>query len=90
MIQKGEYGFVIELDLGEEIDGVTTARILYKKPSGTTGYWTATYANGYVRYTVFPNDINEAGYWTVQAYVAGSGFAYYGDPATFYVDEPVS
>ena len=69
-IYKGDYNTVIDLDVGEDISTASTYRIYYEKPSGATGYWTASLqGTSIVRYTTVNGDLDEAGVWSLQARV---------------------
>lgn len=81
-IYEEDVGTKITLDLVEDISSSTVWRIYYKKPSGTTGYWTASREGGtnhiyYVTTTggdpVTP-DLDEAGIWKLQGYIEMPGW----------------
>lgn len=57
---------------GEDITGAASAEILFAKPDGTNGTWTATVedaANGIIYYDATPADLDVAGIWALQARV---------------------
>ena len=72
MIYKGDVGAIIRLTSSFDLSGATMARIYYTKPSGETGYWTATvYGTTAIQYTTTSeDDLDEAGQWNFQGYAA--------------------
>lgn len=64
-----DYGIEIRLDTEIDLSNFDTAKILYEKPSGTTGEWTASVDGTEVIYITKENDIDEVGLWTLQAQV---------------------
>jgi hypothetical protein len=90
-IYKGDIGLAITLDLGESIAAATALKIHYKKPSGTTGTWTAvlsgTTALAYT--TTAASDIDEGGSWQLQAAFTLSGWTGHSTIATMAVSEPL-
>ena len=79
----------ITLDCGTTVTGASTARILYKKPNGTTGYWTATPSTQYLIYSVLNGDIDQSGVWEFQAYAVLSGKIAYGEIVYRNFKEPI-
>ena len=57
------------------LTGATTTEILYVKPSGATGSFTATIAANTtdLEYTLVDGDRDESGWWTFQAHVQIAG-----------------
>lgn len=55
-------------EVGEDLTGLDSATIRYRKPSGDTGEWTATVAGDDVSYTVQEGDIDEDGVWYLQVF----------------------
>lgn len=79
-IYKDDAGTVIDLDAGEDISTATSLKIYYTKPSGATGFWTASLqGTSQLRYTTDSNDIDEAGVWTLQALVANLSGSWRGE-----------
>lgn len=79
-IYLGDYGTVLDLDVGEDISTATAVRIYYEKPSGATGFWTAALQDtNKVRYTTQSGDFDEAGVWTLQARVTNLSGIWYGE-----------
>ena len=69
----------ITLDCGTSVVGATTARVLYQKPDGTTGYWNATPSTNYLIYSILDGDIDQSGVWRFQAYAVLTGKIAYGE-----------
>ena len=58
-----------------DVTGATTTQIKYKKPSGTTGNWTASVRDpgkGELYYDLTGTELDETGTWTLWAYVTFS------------------
>lgn len=71
----------IKLNTGIDISASTVNRILYKKPDGTSGYWTASSIenNTTLVYNLINTDLDQTGVWTFQAFVTIGGKNGYGD-----------
>lgn len=63
----------IRLDTLTDLSSATTKKILYKKPSGATGEWTATADSQTLVYEVQAGDIDEAGTWEFQSSIVVGG-----------------
>ena len=74
-------GFLqITLDTGVDLTLASTTRILYKKPSGEKGYFTATVVDTTkLRYQFTNDDLNLPGQWSFQAYVVLAGLNGFGE-----------
>jgi hypothetical protein len=75
--QKGDIGTQIVIDLGEDVSTASALKIVYRKPDGTVGEWTATLVNGgygiaYV--TATAADLDQVGRWKLQAKVTLSSW----------------
>lgn len=68
-LYKTQSLLTIRLATGMDLTAATVTRILYKKPSGIKGYWTATVDAQNLVYVVGVNDINEEGVWQFQSYI---------------------
>ena len=85
----GDFGFELILDTTLELEDVTHAEILYRKPSGETGAWSA-YAEGtHVVHVVGDGELDEAGVWVFQAHVVGIGYELFGDKVSVLVKERI-
>ena len=76
----------IELDTTVDLTSASALRINYRKPSGTTGFWTATADGTKVVYEVTGGDLNEAGKWRLQAFATIAGRDGYSDPVDMNVN----
>ena len=86
-IYKNQSLIKIVLETGiASLSGATTLQILYKKPDGTSGNWTATANGTALEYNVQNNDIDQDGNWQLQAYVVIGGRNGYGEKTTLRVD----
>jgi len=80
-IFKSQTLLTVKLETGLTITSATVKKILYRKPDGTTGFWTAT-ADGTTKLAYEVNlatDIDQAGIWKLQTFVTLSGKDGYGD-----------
>ena len=87
---KGQSYLTITLDCGTTVAAATVARILYEKPDGTKGYWTATATGTELSYTLVNGNIDQSGVWKLQAYVEIGGKKAYGEITTKIINEPIS
>ena len=65
----------IQLTTNVDITGATETLIKYKKPSGTTGQWTAQVeaaGDGIIYYDLTGTELDEIDTWTLWAYVTFS------------------
>jgi len=79
----------LQLTTDEDITGATVTRIQYKKPSGTTGYWTAqveAVGDGIIYYDLLGTELDEIGTWKIWAFVTFvDGRSAPGEPVSFIV-----
>lgn len=72
-VYKNQTAFTIRLTTGQDITSADPVQIKYRKPSGTTGAWTASIndaSEGIIEYTMADaNQLDESGWWTFWAYV---------------------
>ena len=69
-IYKNQTALRIELDTNIDLSDASSALIKYKKPSGTTGSFTATITGEKVYYDIVSSsDLDEDGTWTFWSYV---------------------
>ncbi len=71
--------YKLTLDTGIVLTGATATKILYKKPDGTKGFFTATVVGTTLEYNVTPALNNAAGVWGFQSYVEIGGKAFIGE-----------
>jgi hypothetical protein len=62
------------------LSSASVKRILYIKPDGSTGYWTATLTGTKLIYTTVDGDLDQVGEWAFQPFVEfAGGIKWYGD-----------
>lgn len=72
----GQEWLKIELTTGQNLTGVSSPLIKYRKPSGAYGSFVATVSdavNGVLSYEFISGDIDERGTWTFWAHVTFAG-----------------
>ena len=65
----GAIGTVITCDMGEDVSGGSSGKILARKPNGETVVWTGSLSGDTVTYTTIAGDIDVPGIWSVQGWV---------------------
>lgn len=80
----------LSLDTGISLAGATVTRILYTKPNGLKGFWTATVSNTSLQYQLINGDIDQWGRWQVQAYVEVAGKKAYGNIVEIHFNKPLN
>ena len=86
-IYKNQDLLTLTLETGVTVSGASSALVLYKKPSGTTGSWTGTTSGTKVLYDVQPGDLDESGVWKIQPKVIIAGEIGYGEIKPLVVEE---
>lgn len=95
-IRLGDVGTVFEATIKDgstvvDISGATTKQLIFKGPSGSSktkeGAFTTTGTDGKLRYTTVAGDLDQAGVWSLQAYVVMTLGAWHSDIAQFTVHE---
>jgi hypothetical protein len=76
---KNQGYYTITLDTGLDLTSATVTRILYKKPNGVKGYFTATKSGTSLTYQCSNADLDVSGNWQFQAYVEIGGLKGFGD-----------
>ena len=81
-IFKNQGLLTIELDTLYDLSNTTSTKILYQKPDGTTGEWSAATSET-TKVTVSLEDdyLDQAGTWIFQAYAVEGGRTAYGQKA---------
>lgn len=82
MIFKGDIGVKITVDTVIDVSSATVKKIFYRKPDGTSGYWTGTLEadNTHLSFTTTVlTDLDVVGMWTCQSYVEMPGFSGFGE-----------
>jgi hypothetical protein len=77
-IYKEQNNLTIQLDAGIDVDAASVKKILYEKPSGTKGFWTATSSANILSYPLAGSDIDESGTWKLQSFAVLAGENCYG------------
>lgn len=93
MIFKGDIGTKIILNTGSDLSTGTLFKIYYRKPDGTTGFWTAQKEsdNTSISYTTLSSsDLDVVGTWVLQSYVEISGWKGFGVSVNLIVGTPVT
>jgi len=90
---EGQIGALIRLDTEDDtayLAAATKKEIHYKRPSGTTGAWTATLDGTKLTYTTTAiTDLPEHGKYIVQVYMEGPGWKLPGKEVVMIVEEPI-
>jgi hypothetical protein len=91
MIYAGQTLLTLKLNAGIDVATSTVKRIIYKKPSGTQGYWPADTieGNSILTYNIQTGNLDEVGTWSFQVYVEVGGKKGYGHPITVQVNAPL-
>jgi len=82
MVNKGVIGAKITVNVTSDITGGTVFKIYYRKPDGTTGFWTAGKEtnNTSISYTTtLATDLDQVGIWILQSWVEVGGWKGYGE-----------
>jgi len=78
----------ISIDLGVNLSTATGVKILYKKPSGVSGSWSANTSGTKVLFSATNGEIDEPGLWQFEARAIIDGKKSSGI-STQYVDKPL-
>lgn len=88
IIRKGDVGTLIRVDIGVDITDATVKRLIYVKPNGVAGIWAGTIADSnFITYITKAGDISLPGLWKLQSYIETPSGKWYGDLATFTVQD---
>jgi hypothetical protein len=81
---------VIVLDTGIDLSLASVTKIIYKKPSGRKGEFTATvFETTKLRYQFTNADLDVSGEWQFQAYVIIGGLNAYGEIVRQSIKKPL-
>ncbi len=76
-----------------DISAATTHDIILGRPDCTsvtkTGTFTTDGSNGKIYYTTIANDLNQIGWWKIQAYIIGSSGTWKSDVGNFEVHKNI-
>ena len=90
MIYNGT-NITITLHANHNLSNPTICEMYYKKPSGQTGYWTATMVgNDQITYTTSVGDVDLPGIWILQGKVVKGGVTYWTSIAQMIVEEHIA
>jgi hypothetical protein len=89
-LYKTQSYLTLRVNTGIDLSGADVRRILYKKPSGTRGYWPATADGQVLVYAVQAGDIDQSGIWSFQSYIEVSGRKGFGDVSSHVFEENIS
>lgn len=80
-IYVGDFGTVLDVDVGEDISAATELKIRATKPDGTTivEWVSGLQGSSTVRYTFADGDLDTAGVWKLQAKVTNASGVWYGE-----------
>lgn len=81
----GTIGTVFQVDTGYSLATATSVSLKITKPSGKTVSWTGTKSTTKIQYTTKAGDLDEAGVWKLQAYIASTAWTGLGETTTFTV-----
>lgn len=92
----GEAGIDLVLDCGVNVGTVDWKFVVYKKPSGVTGSWTADLYDTYstlagvtgtylLKHTLTTTDFNEPGRWLFHAHVGAADGTWMGERVEYTV-----
>lgn len=79
----------ISLDCGRDATVASVKQILYEKPDGTRGAWTATAAGNFITYTASNTETDQSGNWKVQSHLVIAGKVFLGKVVTITFLEPL-
>lgn len=94
VIQQDAVGTIFRLTIEEDgtavdVSTATTKQIRFQKPDGSalvkTATFTTTGTNGQIEYATVSGDLNQAGQWEMQGYIAMSGWSGYSSRRKFEV-----
>lgn len=82
-VYLGDFGTLIDLDVGEDVSAATELRIQALKPDGTTvvAWIPALIGETILRYPLATGDLDQTGTWKFQAKVTNSDGVWYGETA---------
>jgi len=85
-VHVGDIDTEIVLDCVAVVTGLTTAKIKYRKPDGTTGEWDAEIeGTTQIKYVTAKDDLDVPGVWILQAYVEFPAWSGHGAEAAMVV-----
>ena len=86
----GQSNLTISLETGLDLTAATNPKILFTRPNGSTGSWTATKNVQALTYNLQNGDIDQPGTWKFQGYCELAGRKAFGDVAKIEVLKPLN
>lgn len=80
----------IALDAQQSLAGATDPVILYEKPDGSTGNWTAVVDGENLTYLATDGEIDQSGTWIFQGRIDIGSERYYTTKAKQYFEKPIA
>jgi hypothetical protein len=90
ILYTGSGLLTLTLDTGRDLTGASNPKILYQKPDGTKGEWTATISGQSLTYAVINTDIDQAGVWKLQTYIEVAAKKGYGEIVEQVFEKPLT
>ena len=88
MTYVGTVGLKVRINTKNDLSGTTLVALLVKKPDGTEVTWEGTANGTYIEYVVQDGDLDQAGYYAIQAYFErADGSKFYGNTTGIHVYE---
>jgi len=81
----GDVGTVLSVDVGVDVSGASSAKMVFKPPNSAAFSRTASTSGEAVQYTTTALDFTEPGVWTLQAWVDLGSWSGYSVPAEYTV-----
>lgn len=89
-IYKGQSLVKIILETGQSLSAATLTEILYKKPDGAKGSWTATVNGTALEYNVQAGDLDQEGIWSLQSKIVIAGRTGLGKTTQLKIDPSIT
>lgn len=85
----GDVGTVLSIDVGVDVSGASSAKMVFKPPTSTEFSRTASVSGNTVQYTTTALDFTEPGVWLLQAWVDLGTWSGYSVPAEYTVYDQI-
>lgn len=80
----------LTLNTGIDLTGASNTKILYEKPNGVKGSFTATVSGQSLTYTLSNTDIDQTGIWKFQTYIEVATKKGYGEVVEQVFEHPLN
>ena len=68
-VRQWDIGTWIDIDMGEDVSGAVTRKLIYYKPNGETGTWVAvSRGTEVIGYQTVAGDLDIPGTWRIQGF----------------------